>query len=116
MRYIRVINDLGDEYLTTYKDHCEMVAELQDSGFDFEGCIIKQADNIEELFDEYILVDKVYSVNPDVKDKMLRKCFGKEAFKKELIYGAIWCKGEDNEPILKSVARMIDENGGWELI
>lgn len=58
MRYIRVINDLEDEYLTTYEEHCEMVAELQDGGFDFEGCIIKQANTIEELCDGLIVEQK----------------------------------------------------------
>lgn len=27
MRYIRIIDNLDNEYLTTYKEHCEMVAK-----------------------------------------------------------------------------------------
>lgn len=60
MKYVRVIDDSGNEYLTTYKEHCEMVAELQDSGFDFEGGILKQADTIPELCDVLIIKTKDY--------------------------------------------------------
>lgn len=51
MKYIRVCDEHENEYITTYKQHCKDVANMQDSGFDFEGCIIKQANTIEELCD-----------------------------------------------------------------
>ena len=58
MKYIRVIDAFEEEYLTTYEEHCERVVELQDSGFDFEGGIIKQANTIEKLCDGLIVEQK----------------------------------------------------------
>jgi len=53
MKYVRVYESdcYPEEYITTYLNHCEHVANLQNAGFDFEGCIVKQADIIEELCD-----------------------------------------------------------------
>lgn len=93
MRYIRVINDLGDEYLTTYEEHCEMVAELQDNGFEFEGVIIKQANTIEELCDCFVKIKrkgncKPYILKFDYKDLPTLK---EQAikYKDSPVYGAI---------------------------
>ena len=53
MKYVRVYESdcYPKEYITTYLNHCEHVANLQNAGFDFEGCIVKQADTIQELCD-----------------------------------------------------------------
>ena len=67
MKYIRVCDEYENEYITTYQQHCEDVANMQDSGFDFEGCIVKQADTIEKLcdyWDFYDLLDNEYKVKP----------------------------------------------------
>ena len=62
MKYVRVYESdcYPEEYVTTYLNHCEHVANLQDAGFDFEGCIIKQADTIEELCDEFVFIDEFF--------------------------------------------------------
>jgi len=58
MKYVRVYDSLYEqEYIVSYKKHCEQVADLQDNGIDFEGCIIKSADTIEELCDEFVDID-----------------------------------------------------------
>lgn len=58
-KYVRVYESdyVENEYLTTYQEHCEHVANIQDNGFDFEGCIVKQADTIEDLCDEFVIVN-----------------------------------------------------------
>ena len=57
MKYVRVYESYYEaEYLTTYQEHCEHVANIQDNGFDFEGHIVKQADTIEELIDCYTVI------------------------------------------------------------
>ena len=113
MKYIRVIDDLGNEYLTTYKEHCEMVAELQDSGFDFEGGIIKQADTIPELCDEFVVVQKDFHdlLNADTHClQTLKKYYEINKIEVLGIYGAIW-----TEWGLKYVAKMNDK-GELELL
>ena len=64
MKYVRVYEDdyVENEYLTTYQEHCEHVANIQDNGFDFEGCIIKQADTIEELCDYVVSMNELCDV------------------------------------------------------
>ena len=111
MKYVRVYeSDYEQEYITTYQVHCEHVANLQDGGFDFEGCIIKQADTIEELCDEFIGID-----NSDYHFHFteLEKINGNYSYLNEeykVFYGAIWTdKG------LIYVAKMNDK-GELELL
>lgn len=71
---------------------------------------LKQADAIDELIDDFIakkdygkpFVIKRYEIHSSLQ-------FG------FTIYGAIWVVGEDNEPILKPVAKM-NEKGKLELL
>ena len=108
MKYIRVYESdcYPEEYITTYLNHCEHVANLQNAGFDFEGCIVKQADTIEELCDEFVFT------KGNIKNVFLPMTFHKEkdlTFYDE-IYGAIWTdKG------LIYVAKMNDK-GELELL
>lgn len=99
--------------------------------------IIKEADNIEDLFDEYVLEDKdhtyqslLVNANPydkvndklpfsqrfteDVKNKWLSYCstYLQRGYR---IYGAIVIRGAHGEPILQPVAVMNDK-GEWELL
>lgn len=71
---------------------------------------LKQSDNMYELFDELIcderLIAKFCNVNETIK-RLLSE--GKT------VYGAIWTEGDDEEPILKSVAKM-NKEGEWRLI
>lgn len=55
-KYIRVIED-SEEYITTRENLHDHILALQDSGFDFEGGIIKEADTIEEICDEFVDID-----------------------------------------------------------
>ena len=72
--------------------------------------IVAEADTIEELVDDFIakkdygkpFVIKRYEIHSNLQ-------FG------FTIYGAIWVVGENNEPILKPVAKMKEE-GGLELL
>lgn len=95
--------------------------------------IVRESDNIEKLFDEYVLEDKdhtyqsllvksdrydklpfPYSFTKDVKNGWLSHCceYLKNGYK---IYGAIIIRGTHGEPILKPVAAMNDKEG-WELL
>lgn len=105
MKYIRVYESdcYPEEYVTTYQNHCEHVANLQDAGFDFEGCIVKQANTIEELCDGFVCEWNVYPALC-----LLLRQVPKDRQKN--IYGAIWTnKG------LIYVAKMNDE-GELELL
>ena len=109
MKYVRVYEGdfVEDEYLTTYQEHCERVAILQDNGFDFEGYIVKQADTIEELCDEFV----IWTENKKAKELAnydVAKVFMRNY--NVIIYGAIWTdKG------LIYVAKMNDK-GELELL
>ena len=91
MKYVRVYESdcYPEEYITTYLNHCEHVVNLQDAGFDFEGCIVKQANTIEELCDEFVCDNKIVNVEYDlennlwVNDKLFEDI-------KDIVYGAIW--------------------------
>ena len=72
------------------------------------GEIVKEADNIEKLFDCYVDYYEEDDGHLISNDKPIRR-FGHE------IYGAIWIKGEDGEPIMKSKAKM-NNKGEWELL
>lgn len=83
--------------------------------------IVKESDKLEKLFDRYVLngVDIIF-IN---KDKTKYRFENEDDWWYDIreielrngIYGAIWTKGEDGEPILKSVAKMNTE-GELELV
>ena len=85
----------------------------------FESEIIKVADTIEELCDEFVAVRK--SDNAKRLGKIDCIWFKEqtgwigrlEDYKS--IYGAVWIEGPDGEPILKPIAKTNDE-GELELI
>lgn len=95
MKYIRVYEGYYEqEYITTYQEHCEYVAGLQDSGFDFEGCVVKQADTIEELCDVYVKKSRevgndYFEVGKDAFEVFDRK-YQREDLEHYDYYGAIW--------------------------
>ena len=91
MKYIRVYESdcYPEEYITTYLNHCEHVANLQGAGFDFEGCIVKQADTIEELCDEFVLKYKNGYLICDYLTRLIDLV--KENKEKDAsVYSAIW--------------------------
>ena len=55
-KYVRVV-DGNNEYITTEEEHNEMVADLQASGYDYEGGVVDYANTIEELVDGYFVHD-----------------------------------------------------------
>lgn len=66
--------------------------------------IIDEADSVDELFDEII-----YDYDGDCRFE-LPSIYCPDAI---ITYGAIWARGEHDEPILKTVARKVGE--GWVL-
>ena len=73
---------------------------------DFE--IIKQADTIEELCDAFIVKFRNLIINIYYDfEYEIPKEYKNDS--NNIIYGAIWIKGEHGEPILKSVAKMNDK-------
>lgn len=131
MKYVRVYEGdyVEDEYVTTYKDHCERVAMIQDNGFDFEGCIVKQADTIEELCDEFY-IDYGQERFPYSTYRQYERYAGWGDLIRYLreihftgydgVYGYIWVILPNNAPILKPVIKMkgILPNGkiDWEIL
>ena len=87
---------------------------IGDVGKYIEDYAIKQADTIEELFDEYIHKNYAFKSLEELYD------YWEDLYEREEpIYGAIWIAGEHDEPILKSVAKMkvISPNEiDWELL
>ena len=100
---------------------------------EMDDMIAKQTDNLEELFDEYILESKDHayqsllvksdhydkrsfsdSFTKDLKNGWLSYCdeYLKNGYK---IYGAVIIRGMHGEPILEPVAQM-NEKGEWELL
>ena len=126
MKYLRtkdgiykVIEDCGDWYKVEVPsskwdydedNHCY----YEDSKIDSIGKkdVIKQADTIEELCDEFVLVRENVS-NERMKfyqclySRLCDTQFDRKPNDK--VYGAIWTTGEHGEPILKSVAKMNEE-------
>lgn len=85
--------------------------------------VIKQADTIPELFDELVLVAPYRFRRPKTAtelEKDFEEMIDLYTSKDDTIYGAIWTKGEHDEPILKSIAKMkgVLPNGeiDWELL
>lgn len=122
MKYIRTkdeiweIMEIKSDYEKTYY-HCKH--NLIGKRFE-EINIIKQADTIKELCDEFILFDKdnlVY-VPIDIdfysKEYIFKYADGDYTEMTKIadtdeIYAAIWTKGNKGEPILKSVAKLNDK-------
>lgn len=76
-----------------------------------KGRVIKQADTIEDLCDEFVI--KAYCSNDPflfMKEQIDIKDFISKCDKDTIIYGAIWCEWG-----LKYVARM-NEKGEFELL
>ena len=72
------------------------------------------ANAIEELCDEFVCIgngDYDTSGDKNIYDELTERMI--DTYKN--IYGAIWIKGEYEEPILKSVAKM-NEKGELELL
>lgn len=73
----------------------------------------KKADTIEELCDEFVYETNKGNYATKHKNTDIAYFFNDE--RPIAYYGAIWVKGEHNEPILKSVAQM-NEKGELELL
>ena len=70
--------------------------------------VLKQADAIEDLCDEFVWVN----TNTNERKVMPKEADHKETakyFSSIIVYGAIWITGEHGEPILKSVAKFNDK-------
>lgn len=121
MEYIIVYDScLDQEYITTYQEHCEQVANMQDNGYDFEGCILKQADTIKDLCDEFVLISgrnkkaKPFLVRYHKRNERIEVIFDDYSKRyidcDDRVFGAIWTgKG------LIYVAEL-NEKGGLELL
>lgn len=75
---------------------------------------VKSADTIEELIDEKIIIDanKKHIIVKTELEEIWWKQHDKDFVK---CYAAIWIEGDNNEPILKSIAKVNNE-GKLELI
>lgn len=117
------------KYIKTKSGHIlEFTEELKNDIKEFGwipilGCLeneTKQADTLKELCDAFIICEKPFYLKPYVWKESLEKLFSKNIINniKSLsieVYGAIWVKGEYNEPILKPAAKMNDK-GDLELL
>lgn len=98
-RYIRTEDDY---IIDTHNTEPFMIVDCYidfNSGGRFK--MINTADNIKELCDEFVI--KGIRLSVPLQEDELRNIPITQ------IYGAIWAKGKDGEPILKSVAKMNKE-------
>ena len=114
MKYFRT----KDGRIKGYEDYCDIAYIYQM----LDG--IAASDTIEELFDEFIIgepFNKSFEITHNntiirgIKESIEKGYYKKAKMKKPIVYGAIWVKGEHEEPILKSVAKMNDK-GELELL
>ena len=88
-------------------------------GMPYKNYDVRVADNVEELFDELILVAPYRFKKPKTATE-LEKDFEEMKYfytdKDDTIYGAIWSIGEHGESILKSVARLSNDRTDWKLL
>lgn len=103
--------DISKEEKAKCPDNCILVYANNIFGCSIinENKIIKQADTIEELCDEFVYC-KMLITKEDVKEIL-----NSEDYKCKEIYGAIWVFDSNGTPTLKSVAKM-NENGDLELL
>lgn len=122
MGYIRTVDNI---YGTSELVKCED-KRVPNGWFTKNGVpliAIKQADTIKELCDCFVFKKEIYrkiEKRNDLEGVPMIRMFDIHFFdlyedEWERIYGAIWVKGEHNEPILKSVAEM-NEKGELELL
>lgn len=120
MKYIKTITGVyerpKDVYIRDNKIPCYVGFSLRWDD------IIKESDTIDELCDEFIIyyANGYHLININDDEITFKDGFDygftlKSALEDGYeIYGAVWTKKEDKEPILKSVAKM-DEKGCLKL-
>lgn len=112
MKYIRTKNRIHEVVIEDDEIRAFQV-KGRFASIDYED-VIAQADTIKELCDEIVRV-----CQPNTENEWRIVLNSKDSQflinNDHIDYGAIWTKGKDGEPILKSVAKMNDK-GGWELL
>lgn len=118
-------NEFDEEERRKIPDNCTMV-----KANNIFGCvivenknIIKQADTIEELIDEKILIEKdghptlleTLEFDRNIYLRINEYEFATQLPSNPIIYGAIWSYDSNGVPTLKSVAKMNDK-GELELL
>lgn len=106
MKYIRTKD--GRIEIVRFQSYGNREKMVVDKAIKIETEILKEADAIEDLLDETILVCV------DGTHELMNKSYDGEPKEIVGVYGAIWIKGEYGEPILKSVAKL-NEKGVFEL-
>ena len=132
MKYIRTKDDEVRTTIHLYKNEDGNYTNVDREIFCLPQIVsVKESDNIEELFDEYVMENKEHTyqtllqsvgdiiplyegIVKDVKDEGTGSC---EKYLQNgwEIYGAVIARGAHGEPILKPVAKMKKE-GDWELL
>lgn len=119
MKYIRTKDGRIGEITSWNERHNQFFCKINGEMFSDNNIVVeKQADTIEELCDELVIIGEFgnFLVNPEELDKHADGQT-KEMLENGLLqcYGAIWTTGEHGEPILKSIAKMNDK-GELELL
>lgn len=92
-------------------------------GMPYKNYDVKVADALEELMDEFVLVNGYRFRKPKTATELNKDIYEMASFynsEDDIIYGAIWTIGEHDEPILKPMAKLkgISPNCeiDWELL
>ena len=123
MKYIRTnegIYQIKDEKI--YQDILKnMFYEATNHEHIYLEAIIKESDKLDKLCDHLVVIEKGSSMLPFLQHRFLGDLFLADSWDRRFqenkieVYGAIWTKGKDEEPILKSVAKL-NEEGELELL
>ena len=128
MKYVRtkdkiyeVIEENERYYKCCYNDESiTLVSKVDNDAYGFSKAL-KESYSLDKLCDHLVIVEKGSSMLPALQHRFLGDLFLADSWNRRFqenkieVYGAIWTKGEDGEPILKSVAKMNSE-GGLELL
>lgn len=111
-KYNKILKVLDMEFA------CGVKVYHTESGYISERLVLKEADTIEDLVDEYVWDKSIIRFRDKTHFSYENDDFIfelDESILKEGIYGAVWIVDDNGAPILKSVSRM-NEKGDLELI
>lgn len=127
MKYIRTKDTVSEQISFTINDQ-KLYGTVGKERLYNESEIIKKSDVLEDLFDEIIIKHPMPNEKPWIMNfgsikvavEYLTDRIPYTLTPDTIVCGAIWIDGKNNEPILKSVAKMkgVNANGNidWELL
>ena len=92
-KYLRIVEDGDKDYIMEYYEFHSYCADLQDGGLEFEGGIVASSDNLQDLFDEVVLVNPYRFKKPKTSTELEKDFDEMKDFyttEEDQLFGAIW--------------------------